>query len=78
MSELIPCPFCGAVPWIESQQKSETVTSYALKCDHDRECMFIRQRGVHVDGIMMTAFSAQVLEDTWNHRTNYIPVEQVT
>ena len=64
VNKLKPCPFCGAIPTI---QKSDFC--WQLSAEHEKGCFIRHMNGMNGNG-KMSAYSKDVLIETWNRRAN--------
>ena len=70
MSELKPCPFCGAVPkieWHAWKEISETSGAYYLTAEHTEDCFFVRKNGMPPYGEMTDSNKDRIIT-AWNRR----------
>lgn len=64
VNKLKPCPFCGAIPAI---QKNDFC--WQLSAEHEKGCFIRQMNGMNGNG-KMSAYSKDVLIETWNRRAN--------
>ena len=82
MSELKPCPFCGAYPSLECDltnwrgkpqyepyPSGYRPTSYTLKADHRKGCFICKMDGMNEEG-RMSASNWECIVEAWNRRTS--------
>ena len=82
MINLLPCPFCGAVPILycdltdwrgvpvyKPNANGYRPISYVLKAKHKNHCFIVRMNGTNCEG-RIDAFNWQCLVEAWNRRAN--------
>lgn len=72
MTELKPCPFCGAIPqlyWEPWKEISEMAGTFILEADHHEDCFIRNMNGLNITGRMSSGNKERII-NAWNRRAD--------